>query len=168
QTEGVGRGVSARVRVVVAPVVVVEAGFRVVVLAGETQRTVGCGVDRRCCRCCCPRRRGRRGRRGRRARRRCREPVAPEAGGAAPGDLALWRDELGRGADQVGDDRVETLVDHLLRRVGVVRPAVLRYRGPGARLVVPRRRGDLIPPGTGVLLLGQGRAVPGEAGLLAD
>ena len=84
-------GVAAGGGVVVAVEVVVQAGFGVVVLAGEPQR------------------------------RRCLAALgaggAPEAGAVEPVDAAVVVDEFGRRADEVGDDGVEPLVDPLLRRV---------------------------------------------------
>jgi hypothetical protein len=70
-------------------------------------------------------------------------------------------DDLGRGADQVGDDRVEPLVDLGLRGVAQVHGLGVCERAERARLVIlgDGARGF---PETLAGLLDQNRAVPGE------
>src|SRR5690606_40786422 len=93
--------------VVVAEVVVVEAGLGVVVLAGEAERGVGTAVTGP----------------GR---------GAPERAPGAPGDVARLVDELGRRADQVGGDGEEPPVDLLLAVVGRAYALGLRAGYAGA------------------------------------
>src|SRR3954469_21426506 len=78
EPKGVRGGVAAGLRVVVAKVVVVQAGFWVVVLAGEAEWGVRGAVRGPC--------------RG-----------APQGAAGAPGYVARLVDEFGRGADQVRD-----------------------------------------------------------------
>ncbi len=94
---GVGGVVAGGFGVVVAEVVVVGAGFPVVVLAGEPRGAVdvttvgGCWVG------------------------------APQGGPGVPGELAVGVDEVGGGADEVGDDGVEPDIEP--RLVGAVADA---------------------------------------------
>ena len=88
ETEGVGTQVGAGGGVVVALVVVVQAGFGVVVLAGESQRGLGAaGVP---------------------------EGAAPDGVLLVSGQGAVGGGQFRRGTDQVGDDSVEPAVDLIL------------------------------------------------------
>ena len=145
QAERVWCQVAARRRVVIPVLIVVQAGFRVGVLAGEAERGLGAA--------------------------RVPHGGAPQGVPLGARQCAVGGGQLGRGADEVGDDRVEPLVDLLLRGFAQLargRVLGLRQRGEAAGPVVPGddlmlarlcgRRG----------LLGQDGAVPGEVGLLGD
>src|SRR5882757_4819316 len=145
QTERVRADVAGGLGVVVAEVVVVEAGFGVGVLTGEPQRARGGAAVRLL-------------RSGRRA---------PQRGAALPDELSVAGQEFGGGAGDVGDDGEETDVDVGLGEAVDIVPgrAVfdLGQRIRRVRLVVPGGG-----PAVGRGLLGEARAVPGEGGLLGD
>ncbi len=124
-------------------VVVVEAGLGVVVLAGEPQRTGGVA-------------------------RASSKDRAPKCGLRVPGEVAVGVDQLGGGADQVGDDRVELFVDPFLG--GVAQPSSfgLGEWTEAAGFPVPHGGPTRRVRAAGVGLFGEHDAVPGEGDLLGD
>ncbi len=155
QAEGVGGVVAGGLGVVVAMIVVVCAGFGVVILAGETQRAVDVLAGGRLM-------------------------DAPQRGPGLPGKLPVGVNEFGRRADQIGDDGVEPGVEPRLPGGVVVISGVvtaglaarsrvgrvafgLGERPETARLPVPA--GDpgrrIVRSGV-VVLFGEHHAVPGE------
>ncbi len=116
-----------------------EAGFGVVVLAGETEWGVGAAVA---------------GPGG----------GAPERGPGSPGNVTGLVDEFAGGADEVGGDGEEAAVDLLLARVG--RQDALGLGQGDVEAVVPGE-GDRVREVRLVAgLFAQGQAVPGEPDLL--
>lgn len=124
---------------VVSEVVVMKARLRVEVLAGEAEwgiRRAGRGP------CCC----------------------APQCAACVPGEGARLVDELGRGADEVGDDGEEALVDGVVR--GLCRQDAFGLSQRTEAVVVPSD-GDLVGQRICIGdLLAQIGPVPDEGDLL--
>ena len=93
-TEGVRGGVAGSERIVIAVVIVVEAGLLVVVLTREPE---WCG----------------------RAVVGVVEERAPQCRVLLPGEASVGVDEFGGRADEVGDDSVEPLVEPCLVGLGL-------------------------------------------------
>src|SRR5690606_21232685 len=143
QAQRVGGGVAAGLGVVVAEVVVVEAGLGVVVLAGEAERGVGTAVTGP----------------GR---------GAPERAPGAPGDVARRVDAERGGADEVGGDGEEPPGDLLLAVVGPEDALGLGEGDGDGGVRGEGRRGRDVTLLVGLVagLFARGEAVPGEPGLL--
>lgn len=141
QAEGVGTDISSGFGIVVAEVVVVEAGFGVKVLAGKAQRSVGGAVG-------------------------CPGSGTPQSASCVPGDLTLLIDEFTRSAGEVSDDREEAGVDFLLRGVG--RPDAFGL-GYGAQSLVVPSEGEGVGQAQGCCgLFAKSGAVPGEVDAFDD
>src|SRR5215470_11561028 len=138
EPQRVDTAVSSGCRIVVSRVVVVQPGFRVVVLPLEPPWCAG-------------------------SRRQPGQRLAPDRGFGMPREGSRGIDQLGSRADDVSDYRVELAVYPLLRRV--LRPHAFDLHDGPVAVGVPVPGGRGAPAG---LLLGHHRAIPMEGDLLGD